>query len=360
MKEHEAALRSYDEALSRLYGSSVSTLVEPGGDVPALADVDAALVEDALLESERVGDTAAKLLRDDDPSVREMGEAQLAALAATDFAVAVDLAAQDEEVQASAKLALPQARGQVAFVLDADLREGTPVDGASARRVRALAEGDDNTPAALIKTVDAAFDTVRDEVEEVIKAGAKGMAEAGLDAALGAAASGVFAKLPDNAKRALRWAMGWIRKGVEKLMKLLGKEALEAIRKWLGEHGIDAVLDWAYETKDLKAECAERVQGASPDKDFAAAGEAIQKVVGKHGSQKKVILEAFKWVGRAHKVLTVLWPPQAPLIAGAAYGVGVGYGIVSGGDYVDWRRFEDVKVLDRVAGIRKTLDTALA
>ncbi len=332
-----------------------------------LPAADEAAVEAALKASQEAADATGTLLTDDDPLVREAGEARMAALAARDFALAFDVARLDEEEDATiaseegTTAALPEITRETAFLFDADPKTGIPATESAWQGMGTVADEED-PKAALAKSAPAAIDAVRDAVEEIIAAGGKGLVGVGVDEALGKLLSGVLAELPDSVRRWWRWALEAIKKGIDKLKKLFGDlfdKAITKIKDWVKEHGIDQALDFIYQSSDLKEELKTRIAGASDDKDFAAAAKAIEEVVGKHDSQKKVVLVVFKGLGWAHKFLTKVAPANAIAITAGLFGLGVAYGIASGGDYVDWRRTEDDGFFDRVKGIRQTAEDAL-
>jgi hypothetical protein len=367
VSQHEAAVAAYDDALGALYGQSAEGMVASEADVD-LPAADESAVEAALRASQDAADATETLLADDDPLVREAGEARMAALAARDFALAFDVARLDEEQGAmiaseeGTAAALPEIVRETAFIFEFDPRLGVPPSASGWEGMGTVAEEDDPRT-ALAKSAPAAFDAVRDAVAEIIVAGGKGLGSVGASEALEDLLGGVLGKLPEGVRRWWKWAVEAIKKGIDKLKKLFGDlfdKAVTKVKDWLKDHGIDSVLDFVYESQDLKAELKTLIEGAADDKDFAGVAKAIQDVVGKHESQKKVVLAVFKGLGWVHWALKRVVPAYAIAITGALYGLAIAYGIASGGDYVDWRRTQDDGFFDRVKGIRHTAEDGLS
>jgi hypothetical protein len=366
IQKHEAAVRAYDDALGALYRQPVEAMVASEGDVD-LPAADEQAVARALRASQDAADATETLLGDDNPLVREAGEARMAALAARDFALAYDVARLDEEEGATiasdevTAAALPEISRETAFVFESDPRSGVPASASGWEGMGTVAEEEDPR-AALAKAAPAAIDAIRDAVGEIIVAGGKGLGSVGAGEALEKLLGGALGKLPDSVRRWWKWAVEAIKKGIDKLKKLFGDlfdKAVKKVKDWLKAHGIDIVLDLVYQTEDLKSELKTLVERAADDKDFAAVAKAIEEVVGKHNSQKKVVLVVFKGLGWVHWALKKIVPAHAVAISGSIYGLGIAYGIVSGGDYVDWHRTEDEGFFDRVKGVRRTAEEGL-
>ncbi|MEA2494615.1 MAG: hypothetical protein QOJ29_2526 [Thermoleophilaceae bacterium] len=367
VQQHEAAVKAYDDAIGALYRQPVEAMVASEADVD-MPVADEAAVEAALSASQDAADATETLLADDDPLIREAGEARMAALAARDFALAFDVARLDEEEGATiasderTAAALPEITRETAFLFESDPRSGVPASASGWEGMGTVADEEDPR-AALANAAPAAIDAVRDAVQEIIVAGGKGLGSAGAGDALEKLLGGVLGKLPERVRRWWKWAVEAIKKGIDKLKKLFGDlfdKAVTKVKDWLNEHGIDRVLDFVYQSEDLKGEMKTLIERAPDDKDFAAVAKAIEEVVGKHDSQKKVVLVVFKALGWAHWALKKIVPAHALAITGALYGLGIAYGIVSGGDYVDWRRTEDDGFFDRVKGVRHTAVDALS
>jgi hypothetical protein len=202
-------------------------------------------------------------------------------------------------------------------------------------------------------------DKVRDAAEDIIKEGAKGLGGLGIDAALKAAAANVFTEIPEKVRIWWRWAVKMFKRGVEKLKKLFGKlfdKALESVRKWIKEHGMDALLDAIYGTRKLKPGLTKLVQDAPDDTDFKAIGKAVEQVVGKWESQKRVLVLVLKGLALVQGVILSLTGGAGKPIMAAAFALAIAYAVYAGGDYIDWHRTEDDGFLDFVKGIRQTVE----
>lgn len=367
--QHREAIRGYDDALASLYGLPVEAIVAATAEARQEPAADDARVEQVVRASEVAGDAASSLLESDDDLVREMGEAQLAALAARDFAVAYDIARLDPDegaTVASAEVegpALPEIERELAFVLSADPGGGVPISGNGWEGMAASASADEDPHKLLESGLHGGIDKVRDATDDVVKDGLKRLGEIGVDAALGQAAGKLLEQLPDGVRRWWRWAVEMFRRGVEKLMKLFGplfEKAVGKVGDWGKEHGIDNVLDFAYGSKGLKADLSELVQKAADDKDLAAVGKSVERVVGKYETQKKVLLVLFKGLAFCRRwILRLIAAPQGEAVVAGAFGLGIGYTVFSGGDYLDWRRTEDEGFFDFVKGIRRTAEEGL-
>jgi hypothetical protein len=136
---------------------------------------------------------------------------------------------------------------------------------------------------------------------------------------------------------------------------------LRKIADWLRDQGFNALLDFAYGTKALKEDLSALVQRAADGKDFAVVGTSVDQIVGRYETQKKVLLLLFKGLSFCRKwILRVISPPTGDAVVAGAFGLGVGYAVFSGGDYIDWTRTKDDGFLDFVKGIRGTAEEALA
>lgn len=363
---HRAAMEAYDSAIHAVYGTAREAMVAaaPG---ERLEPVDDEARLQALVDaSQEAGNTARSLLDHEDERLREVGEAQLAALAARDFAIAHDLASRDPDEGPSiaatedASPVLPEIERSLAHVLGADPQDGLPAAGGGPDEVATLIAADDR--AALTAALRKALDSVQHDTRDVIDTGVGKLAGVGAGDLVGQALSHAFEHLPGQVRFWFRWAIDMFNEGLEKLKKLFGgkfDDALKAIKKWIDEHGVDHVLEWAYDRKRIEARLDELVAGASDGKDLAAVGKSVDGVVRKYGTQKQVLEWIFKGLGFVQPFLSKV-VPQAAAVVGGALGLGIAYVIYSGGDYVDWYRTNDDGFFDFVTGVRRTAEAALA
>src|SRR3712207_1332786 len=93
--QHRATMEAYEAAISAVYGGSPEAMVAAAADELFEPAEDEAGLRVLAEASAQAGTTAQSLLDDEDERVREVAAAQLAALAARDFAIAHDLASRD-------------------------------------------------------------------------------------------------------------------------------------------------------------------------------------------------------------------------------------------------------------------------
>lgn len=236
--QHSTALRAYDDAVARLYGAPLDA---------RLASVDArtqgpAQDEErvtAVVETSRaLTKSTTALLESDVPLVRESGEAQLAALAARDIAIAFDVAQLEGDEGpsiASADLtgpALPAIERELAFVLQADPADGVPPSPSEWEGRARLAGADGDPRQALRDGLPKAIEQVRDDATEVVVAGLSGLASGALDEALGKLAGGLLAQLPDEVRRWYKWALHLLEEGTRSSARFSARRSIERSRRF--------------------------------------------------------------------------------------------------------------------------------
>jgi hypothetical protein len=367
---HGDAIAAYDEALAGLYRRSVASIAvgtgnEREGPNPDASDDQLERVEQA---SAAAGEVVAALLQPNGSRVQEVAQAQLVALAARDFAVAHDLAGLDPAegadlvaTELEGGSALAAIEPQIAAVLNANPRDGLPIPPDAGPGISASANP--GPCAHLGDGLSGAVDTIQAATAEIVEDALGRIADAGVGPVFGAAAGDLLQHLPADVRRWWRWAVAMFRRGVEKLRSLFGPlfdRALAKVHGWLVDRGIDALLETAYRSSELKAELVALVPDESHDQHCAAVATAVEQVVGKFETQKRVLLAVFKALGFCESwILRLIAEPYSRFAVAGAFALGAGYAVFSGGDYLDWHRTAHEGAFDFVKGVRRTAQDGL-
>jgi hypothetical protein len=140
----------------------------------------------------------------------------------------------------------------------------------------------------------------------------------------------------------------------ESLMQKAGQKVVEWVSEVKNGKYFPDILESLYQTDPTKGELKILISDSQATLDkYTSAIEAVGGLKDGYGSQVELadrLLKGLKLMGP----LPVL--PQAKLILAGIYIVLAGYVVLAGADYVDSPR---LKWLDRVAGVRRTVEGSL-
>jgi hypothetical protein len=127
---------------------------------------------------------------------------------------------------------------------------------------------------------------------------------------------------------------------------------------WNNGSLVTGLLVDLYQVQEIKDELAAAIAKAPDGSDFNGANRKCEELVGRYGKIKSVlewVLRALGWL----KTPLIAAQPWGPIAAYTIYIAVFGYGVYSGGDYVDAKRFQSAW-LDHVVGVRKSVANALS
>jgi histone H3/H4 len=369
---YETSLTDYRRALAGLYGTSVGALRERGeGDIVAAPDLE----ERASVVVQRsfdLGQAAGANLASVDSGQRELAQLQLLAAAALDLHVASDLARRAEEGPgleiAERSTAIPQAIMELNAILDADplkgitglvgglVERGGPAESQSARE-------------ALMQAIEFTLEDIQEGAAKLGQATFSNLMQLPVPPLKDAASvvlAELFEKVGQDVSRLLSKAVALIAQAIDKLVQALGKDTEEAARKKVTEWIEDlqagtlfvALVKRLYETERIRTELVEVLEGLPEDlpaERYNQATVRVNELAAIYAKQNKTIDWLRHGLAWARPWIMSL-APWGPLGLTAGYVLTIGYVVYSGGDYLDWYRTGEEAWLDRVAGLRTTVD----
>jgi hypothetical protein len=297
---------------------------------------------------------------------------QLLAAAAIDLHLASDLARKSEEApgleitERSAEL--PGAISELNDILNAE-----PGDGVGALIGGMVERGGPASPSAarqaLKDAVELALEDIKDDAAAVGQATFSNLMQLPAPQIKDAAnivLAEVMAKLGEGVSKLLSKAVQLVTQAIDKLLAAIGKDTEDEARKQVAEWIEDlqkgtlfeALVERMYENERIFDELDERlnqVPGDIPAESFNQAKEKVDELVAAFRKQKKSIewlLHGLAWARPWIMGLT----PWGPVGLTAGYVLTIGYIVYSGGDYIDWYRTGDKALLDRVSGVRSTVE----
>lgn len=366
LQEHKRALEQANDAVRALYSVSQDRAGPAATGDESGPTANERLAQKALDCSAALTDPTAALLEHDNPAVREVGVARLAALAARDFAIAHDMAALANEREhglavAEAPSALKAVNSDIEFVLTGDPIDGLPysagADGAE------LATADEDARATLRLAAPKAELSIGEGAIAIVKASLKGIGAAAIANAAAALLAGIVNQLPKQAQHWYRKARDFLLQGVSKLSAVFGngfRIAITSVQEWLSDKASEKFANEIFGLDGLKKELEVVVGDAAHDRPFAKLGEDVDHIVRRFSTQKKVVLAIFTALGFGGKwLVNLVAPGYGTAVVDALYVLGAVYGVFVAGDYIDWRRTEDEGAFDFVVGVRRTLEGGL-
>lgn len=352
------------ESLFGDYVAAGRRLTEPG---VALEEADP---EDWLILSQELENLLAQDLYAGDGDVREAAALRLEGAAALDAAVAVDLVREAEPeavaLAADEPSAFQRTLDEIGPLLAAEPALGVRPESAAA----ALEEAPDPKE-ALRKAAHDAIAGIGDDAVEIVGAAVGGLSQIPIDAlfaSFGQSADKWLNAVYERVGGAARLAIKALTKAASKLLRLLGP--LERpVRRWLeqklGEITLDKVVELATKallgTDELRAAVDGVIDGAGEvDSERAAAARArLEGLAARFDKHRKVITTVGKLLRKVQGWLMKL-APWAPAAVAAVYVLVLAYGVVAGGDFLDWTRVEHGGTLDLVDGVRAIVAAAVA
>jgi hypothetical protein len=371
--EHpEDAWTGYRTALEELYRPAGASPRERGDLLLTTDELEERL--DAV--ADRSDQLHAQLIADmttDRYAQRELAALKLLAAAAYDLSVAADAAITDEygiagntdRAATSEILTDPGLRR----ILDAPAAAGVPGLGLVDRRAR---PSDPAEALGALREVVADFlETIPDRTASAGMGAVGGLAGMHVSAFAALSAQEILARLPSNISGLLRRAARLVIAALVKMQAAIGADERNEVREqasgWLKELGGEAnfVRRWMsrlYEIERIEAETDQlmaKAAGWSEADRFNDLSAKLEDLLAKHAATINVT----NWVLRAlalAKGPLMGVAPWGPLAVGAGYTGTLGYVIYIGGDYLDWYRLGDARWLDRVKGLRSTLQEEVA
>jgi hypothetical protein len=351
------------ESLFGDYVAAGRRLTEPG---VALEEADP---EDWLILSQELENLLAQDLYAGDGDVREAAALRLEGAAALDAAVAVDLA-REAEPEAVALAADEPSAFQRTLDEIGPLLASEPALGVREASGAVALEAPDPS-AVLRKAAHDAIEGIGDDAVEIVGAAVDGLKQIPTDAlfaSFGQAADHWLNAVYERVGGAARLAIKALTKAASKLLRVLGP--LEGpVRRWLqnklGEITLDKVVELATKallgTDDLRVAVDGVIDGAGEvDSERAAAARArLEGLAARFDKHRKVITIVGKLLRKVQGWLIKL-APWAPAAVAAVYVLVLAYGVVAGGDFLDWTRVEHGGTLDLVDGVRAIVAAAVA
>lgn len=372
------------QVAAQAYADGVRTLLAPSGPPrkdrggvrgPASYEDLAKEAEDLSGVSDNLGKVIAGQLSAPDPGLRMEGSTRMLAKALTDLEISAQLlqAAMDEEQKTRFEKSRGAERGVgdlgvTAEYLDILSGEGKAVPRAAERGARPANINEARTTLStslddtLTLIVDRASKTAQSAFSGLLGLGAGELAKAA--GALSMSIAGIlgqaekvsrlydlFRSFVSKVYRALAALVG------ESLMQKAGQKVLEWVNELKGGKYFPEILEALYQTKPTKEDLSKFVgESRAALEKFQSAIQAVDGLKEGYGSQLKLVeklIKGLRFIGGLSEVII----PQGRLILAAAYiGLG-GYVVLAGADYVD---SPNMKWLDRVAGVRRVVETKLA
>lgn len=378
MEQHtyQEAWQAYQSAVSALYEAPGGAPERGARGVAADADVDGR-VQAVVDRSAVLTEATARGLEAADREQRELAELQLVAAAAYDLAVANDLAhlaegGPTDRAERSAGLSV---------LSDDALRTilSTPQEAG----MRTLMQAEfvaSRSP--MPRSLPAAKESLREAIKGALQDISADAAHTG-QIALGSLATmqlntvkeaavavlhEIMARLSDGVSALLRKAAQLVAQAIDKLLRVLGKEAQDEWRQKVADWIEDlqsgglfsTLLGKLYEMGRIEQELVALVDAVPDTTDPARLHEAqrhVDELALRFGKQRKTV----EWVQRALAVAQN-WmlgvQPWGPLAYASAHSAVIGYVVYTGGDYVDWYRGGGR--LDMVDGVRTAVRRGLA
>jgi hypothetical protein len=378
MEQHsyQQAWQDYQAAVSALYEAPGGAAERGARGVATGADADGR-VQAVIDRSAVLTEATARGLESADREQRELAELQLIAAAAYDLAVANDLAylAEDgptDRAERSAGLAI--------FSDDTLLTILTTPQEAGMRALMEAELAASRSP--LPRSLPAAKEALREAIEGALQDISADAARTGQTALGGLvtmqlstvkeAASVVLrelmARLSDGVSVLLRKAAQLVAQAIDKLLRVLGKEAQDEWRQkvagWIEDlqsGGLfSTLLGKLYETERIERELVALVDAVPDTVDPALLHEAqrrVDELALRFGKQRKTVEWVLRALGVAQNWMLGV-QPWGPLAYVSAHSAVIGYVVYTGGDYVDWYRGGGR--LDAVDGVRTAVLRELA
>jgi hypothetical protein len=366
------SLAEYRLALADLYGTSVGALRERGeADIAATPDLEAragALVERSL----ELGRAAGANLASADAGQRELAQLQLLAAAALDLHVASDLARRAEEGPrleiAERSAAMPQAVMDLNAILDADPAKGISglVEGLVERGGPAESKA---AQQALRQAIEFALEDISEGAAKLGQATFSNLMQLPVPPLKDAAnivLAEVLEKVGQGVSQLLSKAVALVTQAIDKLVQALGKDTEEAARKkvtaWIEDLQkgtlFEALVERLYETERIQTELVKALEALPEDlpaERYNQATERVNELAAAYAKQNKTIDWLRHGLAWARPWIMGL-APWGPLGLTTGYVLTIGYVIYSGGDHVDWYRTGEEAWLDRIPGVRTTVN----
>jgi hypothetical protein len=368
---------------ARAYADGVRGLFAPSGP-PAK---DRGIVrgpssyEDLAKKAEKlssVSDNLTKMitsqLADTDPAVSMETSSRMLAKALTDLQISAQLlqAAEDEKNGASFDKTREAERGTrtlgaseeyltVLLAEDAAVRRKAEREGRPSNIGQARAMLSTNIEDTLMIISDRTSKTVQSAIGGLAGLGAGELAHAA--GALGMNIAGILGQA-ERVSRLYDLFRSFVSKVYDALIALVGESLMQRagqrVLEWVNDlkdgKYFNEILEALYQTKATQEELKKFVGDSQAGLEkFTGAIQGIDGLRNGYGDQVKLaekLLKGLNFIG----VLPGAVLPQAKLIFAVCYIALGGYVVLAGADYVDSPR---IKWLDRVAGVRRTVEGGL-
>jgi hypothetical protein len=375
MPSFQDAWQAYEQAVNDLYTLPAAVAEKPERGEAIYAQHLEERGDAVVARAADVREALAANLEAPDVDRRELAALKLLATASYDLSIAGDILALEEagpseRPERSARGAV-LAMDDLRSVLEAPLEAG--LSGLLEAERAVLPDDPQAARALLEKTIAQFLQDIPDDAASLSQSAVVAMGTISLGTLQSAAVlagNEILARVPGGVSIVVRRVANLIVEAILKLQTAIGPEQEQQIREqvlqWLDDiqkkrDTVIGLLNKLYETPRIGAETRKLVAGAPASAEAKAYNQATQTLEGLLAGYEKTR-------GTLNGVLGVLTLVKAPLLAAvpwgplavyAAYVAILGYAVYSGGDYLDWYRTGQTVWLDRVPGLRTTVQKAL-
>lgn len=371
---YQVAAQAYADGVRALFAPAGPATKERGGfQGPTSYEDLAKRAEDLSGLSDDLGKEIAGQLAAPDPALRMEGSTRMLAKALADLEVSAQLiqSAMDEEEKIQFRKSRGTDRSRSLGVSEEYLKILLGEDKAACRAVdrRGRPAGITEARTTLFASLDDSLTLISDRASKTAKSAVEGLGGLGareLAKAAGALGMGIAGMLgqAEKVSRLYNLFRSFVSKVYdslvalvgESLMQTAGQKVIEWVNELKGGKYFPEILEALYQTKPTKEDLNKFVGDSTAALEkFQSAIQAVEALKEGYGSQVKLIeklIKGLKFIGGLSEPII----PQSKLILAAAYiGLG-GYVVLAGADYVDSPK---IKWLDRVAGVRQTVESGL-
>lgn len=375
MHSFQEAWGAYQQAVNDLYTVPAAVAEKPERGEAIYAEHLGVQGEVVAARAADVRQALAAGLQAASADQRELAALKLLATASYDLSVAGDILALEEA--GPGEPPERSVRGDMLALSDLRSILEAPLEGGLSGLIEVERPALPDDPAAaralLEKTVARFLRDIPDDAAALSQSAVVAMGTIGLGTLQSAAllaGNEILARVPGGVSLIVRRVAGLVAEAILKLQTAIGPEQEQQIREqvlqWLDDlqkkrESVVGLLDKLYETGRISEEIKKLVAGAPASTEAKAYNQATQALEGLLAAYDKTRATLNGVLGVLTLVKTPLLAavPWGPLAVTAAYAAILSYAIYSGGDYLDWYRTGQGVWLDRVPGLRATVQQAL-